>query len=102
MPATLAPKATTTSIALASAETLRGLSSLAAVVVVLSGAAGGVALGPPVLTRLGVDDRRARFRGRARRTRHRHGAISVSETACAFAASAVGANALATALMPPL
>ncbi len=101
--ATLAPKATTTPVAMGIAEQIGGIPSLTAVVVILSGIA-GAALGPMLLTLLRVQDWRARgfAVGLAAHGIGTARAISVNETAGAFAALAMGLNALATALLLPL
>ncbi len=101
--ASLAPKATTTPVAMGIAEQIGGIPSLTAVVVILSGIA-GAALGPIPLTLLQVRDWRARgfAVGLAAHGIGTARAISVNETAGAFAALAMGLNALATALLLPL
>jgi putative effector of murein hydrolase len=85
------------------AEALGGLPGLTAVIVICCGVV-GAALGPLVLTALGVADMRAR--GLALGTAS-HGigtarALSVNAEAGAFAALAMGLNALGTALLLPL
>ena len=85
------------------AERIGGLPSLTAAIVICSGIV-GAALGPALLTLLGVTDWRAR--GLAIGTAA-HGigtarAISVNEVAGAFSGLAMGLNALATALLLPL
>lgn len=101
--ATLAPRSVTTPVAMGIAERLGGLPSLTAVVVICSGII-GAALGPLLLTWLGVADWRAR--GLALGTAA-HGigtarALRVNDTAGAFAGLAMGLNALASALLLPL
>jgi predicted murein hydrolase (TIGR00659 family) len=101
--ASLAPRSVTTPVAMGVAERIGGLPSLTAAVVICCGIV-GAALGPAVLTLLGVTDWRAR--GLAIGTAA-HGigtarAISVNATAGAFSGLAMGLNALATALLLPL
>jgi predicted murein hydrolase (TIGR00659 family) len=101
--ASLAPRSVTTPVAMGIAERIGGLPSLTAVIVICSGIV-GAALGPALLTLLGVTDWRAR--GLAIGTAA-HGigtarAISVNEVAGAFSGLAMGLNALATALLLPL
>jgi predicted murein hydrolase (TIGR00659 family) len=101
--ATLAPRAVTAPVAMGVAEALGGLPGLTAVIVICCGVV-GAALGPLVLTALGVADMRAR--GLALGTAS-HGigtarALSVNAEAGAFAALAMGLNALGTALLLPL
>ena len=101
--ATLAPRAVTAPVAMGVAEALGGLPGLTAVIVISCGVV-GAALGPLVLTALGVSDMRAR--GLALGTAS-HGigtarALSVNAEAGAFSALAMGLNALGTALLLPL
>ncbi|MFM7690770.1 MAG: LrgB family protein [Alphaproteobacteria bacterium] len=101
--ASLAPRSVTTPVAMGVAEWIGGLPSLTAAIVICSGIV-GAALGPALLTLLGVTDWRAR--GLAIGTAA-HGigtarAISVNEVAGAFSGLAMGLNALATALLLPL
>jgi putative effector of murein hydrolase len=101
--ASLAPRSVTTPVAMGVAERIGGLPSLTAAIVICSGIV-GAALGPALLTLLGVTDWRAR--GLAIGTAA-HGigtarAISVNEVAGAFSGLAMGLNALATALLLPL
>ncbi|MCW8087016.1 LrgB family protein [Sabulicella glaciei] len=101
--ASLAPRATTAPVAMGVSEALGGLPSLTAVIVICCGVV-GAALGPLLLTLLGVRDMRAR--GLALGTAS-HGigtarALSVDAEAGAFSALAMGLNALGTALLLPL
>ncbi|MBK0400037.1 LrgB family protein [Limibaculum sp. M0105] len=99
----VAPKSVTAPVAMGITESLGGLPSLTAVLVILTGIVGAM-LGPWVLTLVGVRDWRAR--GLAIGTAS-HGigtarALQVNEVAGAFAGLAMGLNALATALLLPL
>lgn len=99
----LAPKSVTAPVAMGIAESLGGLPSLTAVLVILTGILGAM-LGPWVLTLVGVRDWSAR--GLALGTAS-HGigtarALQVNEVAGAFSGLAMGLNALATALLLPL
>ncbi|MCL5777647.1 LrgB family protein [Limibaculum sp. FT325] len=99
----VAPKSVTAPVAMGIAESLGGLPSLTAVLVILTGILGAM-LGPWVLTLVGVRDWAAR--GLAIGTAS-HGigtarALQVNEVAGAFAGLAMGLNALATALLLPL
>jgi predicted murein hydrolase (TIGR00659 family) len=99
----LAPKSVTAPVAMGITETLGGLPSLTAVLVILTGVVGAM-LGPPLLRLLGVRDWAAR--GVAMGTAS-HGigtarALESREVAGAFAGLAMGLNALATALLLPL
>ena len=90
-------------VAMGGAERIGGLPSLTAAIVICSGIV-GAALGPALLTLLGVTDWRAR--GLAIGTAA-HGigparAILVNEVAGAFNGLAMRLNALATALLLPL
>jgi predicted murein hydrolase (TIGR00659 family) len=101
--ASIAPRSVTTPVAMGVAERIGGLPSLTAAIVICCGIV-GAALGPAVLTLLGVRDWRAR--GLAIGTAA-HGigtarALSVNATAGAFSGLAMGLNALATALLLPL
>jgi predicted murein hydrolase (TIGR00659 family) len=101
--ASLAPRSVTTPVAMGVAERIGGLPALTAAIVICCGIV-GAALGPAVLTLLGVTDWRAR--GLAIGTAA-HGigtarALSVNATAGAFSGLAMGLNALATALLLPL
>ncbi|NBB69900.1 MAG: LrgB family protein [Alphaproteobacteria bacterium] len=101
--ASLAPKSVTTPVAMGVAESLGGLPSLTAAVVILTGIV-GAALGPPVLDLARIRDPRAR--GLAMGTAS-HGigtarALQMGQVAGAFAGIAIGLNALATAVLLPL
>jgi len=101
--ASLAPKSVTTPVAMGIAESLGGLPSLTAAVVILTGIV-GAALGPPVLDLARIRDPRAR--GLAMGTAS-HGigtarALQMGRVAGAFAGIAIGLNALATAVLLPL
>ena len=101
--ASLAPKSVTTPVAMGISESLGGLPSLTAAIVILTGIV-GAAMGPTVLDLARIRDPRAR--GLAMGTAA-HGigtarALQVSQVAGAFAGIAIGLNALATALLLPL
>jgi predicted murein hydrolase (TIGR00659 family) len=101
--ASLAPKSVTTPVAMGVAESLGGLPSLTAAVVILTGIV-GAALGPLVLDLARIRDPRAR--GLAMGTAS-HGigtarALQMGQAAGAFAGIASGVNALATAVLLPL
>jgi predicted murein hydrolase (TIGR00659 family) len=101
--ASLAPKSVTTPVAMGVAESLGGLPSLTAAVVILTGIV-GAALGPLVLDLARIRDPRAR--GLAMGTAS-HGigtarALQMGQAAGAFAGIAIGLNALATAVLLPL
>ncbi len=99
----LAPKSATTPIAMGVSEQLGGISSLTAVLVILTGIT-GAALGPMILRLIRIRDERAigfaigvasHGIGTAR-------ALQISETAGAFSGLAMGLNGLATAVLLPL
>jgi predicted murein hydrolase (TIGR00659 family) len=101
--ASLAPKSVTTPVAMGVAESLGGLPSLTAAVVILTGIV-GAALGPLMLDLARIRDPRAR--GLAMGTAS-HGigtarALQMGQVAGAFAGIAIGLNALATAVLLPL
>lgn len=99
----LAPKSTTTPVAMGIAEQIGGLPSLTAVLVILTGIAGAT-FGSFVLDAVGVKDWRARGLAMGL-TAHGIGtarALSVNQTAGAFASLAMGLNALCTAILLPL
>jgi len=101
--ASLAPKSVTTPVAMGVAESLGGLPSLTAAVVILTGIV-GAALGPLMLDLARIRDPRAR--GLAMGTAS-HGigtarALQMGQVAGAFAGIAIGVNALATAVLLPL
>lgn len=99
----LAPKSATTPIAMAIAEQIGGVPSLAAVATALTGISGAI-MARGLLNLLRVDD--PAVRGFAVGvTAHGVGtarAIQVNETAGAFAALAMGLNGVATALLVPV
>ncbi|GAB4363482.1 MAG: LrgB family protein [Oricola sp.] len=99
----IGPKSVTAPVAMGISESLGGLPSLTAVLVIATGIL-GAAVGPLVLTLVGVKDWAAR--GFAMGT-GAHGigtarALQVNEVAGAFSGLAMGLNALATALLLPL
>ncbi|OAN42963.1 hypothetical protein A6A04_09665 [Paramagnetospirillum marisnigri] len=99
----LAPKSVTTPIAMGIAETIGGIPSLTAVMVMLTGIS-GIICGPWILDKAGV--KRPEARGLALGiTAHGIGtvrALQESETAGAFAGLAIGLTGLWTAVMIPL
>ena len=98
----LAPKSVTTPVAMGIAEQLGGLPSLTAVLVILSGILGAVAV-TFVLNALGISDWRVRgfAAGVAAHGIGTARAFNVHPVAGAFASLAMGLNALATALLLP-
>jgi len=99
----LAPKSVTTPIAMGIAETSAGLPSLAAAIVIVTGVVGAV-IGPWMLTRLGIQDPRAR--GAALGTAA-HGigtarAFQESAETGTFSGAAMGINGIVTALVLPV
>jgi len=99
----MAPKSVTMPIAMGVAEQIGGLPSLTAALVLITGICGAV-IGPWLLDRLGIRDRRAR--GLAMGTAS-HGigtarAFLDSETAGAFSGLAMGLNGMITAILVPL
>ncbi|WP_185983478.1 LrgB family protein [Aureimonas mangrovi] len=101
--ASLAPKSVTAPVAMGIAEAIGGAPSLAAAMVVTTGIL-GAALGPALLSAIGVRDDAAR--GVALGTAS-HGigtarALQESEAAGAFSGLAMGINAVATAILLPL
>ncbi len=99
----LAPKSTTTPVAMGIAEQIGGLPSLTAVLVILTGILGAT-FGSWTLDLVRVKDWRARglAMGVAAHGIGTARALSVNETAGAFSSLAMGLNALATALLLPL
>lgn len=96
--ASIAPRATTTPVAMAMAEQIGGIPALAAVIVLFAGVVGGMT-GTPLFNAMGIRDYRARgFAigvsahgiGAAR-------AFQINETAGAFASLGMALNAVATA-----
>lgn len=99
----LAPKSVTTPVAMGISESIGGLPSLTAVLVILTGIAGAV-FGTYLLNALGLKDWRARGLGMGTAA---HGigtarAFQVNELAGAFSSLAMGLNALATAILVPV
>lgn len=100
---TTAPKAATTPVAIALAESNGGIAPLAAVLAILVGILGAVA-GPAVLTLLRVRDRRARGLAQGA-VSHGIGAsrmLHEDETEGAFAGLSMGLTALALSLLLPV
>ncbi|MDP2772864.1 MAG: LrgB family protein [Nocardioides sp.] len=99
---TTAPKAATTPVAIALAESNGGIAALAAVLAILVGILGAVA-GPAVLTLLRVRDHRARGLAQGA-VSHGIGAsrmLADHETEGAFAGLSMGLTALAMSLLLP-
>jgi len=98
----LAPKSTTTPIAMGIAEKLGGLPSLTAALVILTGILGAVA-GPAVLRRVGVRDAAATgfAMGVASHGIGTARAFQLDERAGAFSGLGMGLNALVTSLILP-
>ena len=98
----LAPKSVTTPIAMAIAERLGGLSSLAAVLVILTGIVGAVC-GSALIKLLRIEDDAATgfALGLASHGIGTARAFQLGETAGAFAALAMGVNGLFTAMTLP-
>jgi predicted murein hydrolase (TIGR00659 family) len=99
----IGPKSVTAPVAMGISESLGGLPSLTAVLVIATGIL-GAALGPLILNAVGVKDWASR--GFAMGT-GAHGigtarALQVNEVAGAFSGLAMGLNALATAILLPL
>lgn len=100
---TAAPKATTTPVAIALADRIGGISSLAAVLAILAGILGAVA-GPTVLTLLRIRDPRARGLALGS-VSHGIGTgrlLHDDETQGAFSGLGMGLTALATSALLPL
>ena len=100
---TVAPKATTTPVAIALADNLDGIAPLAAVLAILAGILGAVA-GPQVLTLLRVRDPRARGVA-VGAVSHGIGTARLlhdDEVEGAFGGLAMGLTALVTSLLMPL
>ena len=99
----IAPKSVTTPVAMGISETLGGLPSLTAVVVILTGIL-GASLGPWLLDKLHITDPMAK--GLAMGTAS-HGigtgrAIYMGDVAAAFSGLAMGLNGLATTIFLPI
>jgi predicted murein hydrolase (TIGR00659 family) len=100
----LAPKSTTTPVAMGIAEKLGGLPSLTAALVILTGVTGAM-IGPPLLRAIRVRDPAATgfAMGVASHGIGTATAFQLGERAGAFSGHAMGLNALVTALLlPPL
>ncbi|MCD4533514.1 LrgB family protein [Nocardioides sp. cx-169] len=100
---TTAPKAATTPVAIALAESNGGIAALAAVLAILAGILGSVA-GPAVLDVLRVRDHRARGLAQGA-VSHGIGAsrmLAAHETEGAFAGLSMGLTALAMGILLPL
>ena len=100
---TVAPRSTTTPVAIALATTVGGIAPLAAVLAVVAGILGAVA-GPAVLDLLRVHDRRARGLALGAVS---HGigtsrALVEDETEGAFAGLSMGLTAFATSILLPV
>lgn len=100
--ASLAPKSTTAPVAIGISETLGGLPTLTAALVILTGIVGAVVV-TPLMNALGITDWRARgfSVGVAAHGIGTARAFQVNETAGAFAGIGMGLNALLTALIAP-
>ncbi len=99
----IAPKSVTTPVAMGISETLGGLPSLTAAMVILTGIV-GASLGPWVLDKLAINNPMAK--GLAMGTAS-HGigtgrAIYMGDVAAAFSGLAMGLNGLATTILLPL
>ena len=101
--ASLAPKSATTPIAMGISEQLSGLPTLTAVLVILTGIIGAVAV-TPLMDLLGIRDWAARgfAAGVAAHGIGTARAFQVNEVAGTFAGIAMGLNGLLTALLVPL
>ena len=98
--ASLAPRATTTPVAMAIAEQIGGVASLTAVIVMIAGAIGGVSASA-ILDALKIRDWRARGLA-VGVTAHGFGAaraFQVNDTAGTFASLAMALNAVLTAVV---
>lgn len=99
----LAPKSVTTPIAMGLSQTLGGIPTLTAVLVIATGVLGAVII-TPLMNVIGCKDPAARgfAVGLAAHGIGTARAFQVSEVAGAFAGLAMGLNGLATALLMPL
>ena len=99
----LSPKSVTTGVAMGIVETLHGDPTLAAVLVMLTGATGAI-LVSPLFNALRLKDLRARgfAAGLAAHGLGTARAFQVSETAGTFAGIAMGLNAFLTAVLVPI
>lgn len=98
--ASIAPRATTTPVAMEMAAALGGVPALAAVIVLFAGV-GGAMIATPLFNRLGIRDFRARGFA-AGVSSHGIGAaraFQVDETAGAFASLGMALNAVTTAVL---
>ena len=98
--ASIAPRATTTPVAMAITEQLGGVASLAAAIVIIAGVTGGVC-GTALMNLIGVRDYRARGFA-VGVSAHAFGAaraFQVNETAGAYASLGMALNALATSVL---
>ncbi|AKH41989.1 putative murein hydrolase (TIGR00659 family) [Altererythrobacter atlanticus] len=96
--ASIAPRASTTPVAMAMADQLGGIPALAAVIVLIAGVSGGVTV-TPLFNAMGITDYRARGFA-VGVSSHGFGAaraFQVDPTAGAFASLGMALNALATA-----
>lgn len=100
---TLAPKSVTTPIAMAIAERMGGIASLAAVLVITTGVVGAIVL-TPLMALLKIDDDRARglAAGVAAHGIGTARAFQLSPLAGTFSGLGMGLNGLVTALLVPL
>ncbi|WP_372890631.1 LrgB family protein [Rhodosalinus sp.] len=98
----LAPKSTTAPVAIGIAETLGGLPTLTAALVILTGIIGAVTV-TPLMNALGIRDWRARgfAAGVAAHGIGTARAFQVDATAGAFSGLGMGLNAMLTALLAP-
>lgn len=101
--ASLAPKSATTPIAMGVAQAIGGIPALTAVLVILTGIIGAIAV-TPLMDRLGVRDPAARgfAAGVAAHGIGTARAFQVSETAGTYAGLGLALNGLATSLLVPL
>ena len=99
----VAPKSVTAGVAMGITETLGGDPALAAVLVILTGMIGAIAV-TPLMNALGIRDFRARgfAAGLASHGIGTARAFAVDEVAGTFAGIAMGLNALLTAVLAPL
>jgi putative effector of murein hydrolase len=101
--ATLAPKSTTTAVAVQIAEGLGGVPALTALAVISTGVF-GAAFGPPILSAAGVRDHRAigLALGVASHAIGTARAFQISDTAGAFSTLGMILNALLTVALAPI
>jgi predicted murein hydrolase (TIGR00659 family) len=101
--ASLAPKSATTPIAMGVAQAIGGIPALTAVLVILTGIIGAIAV-TPLMNRLGVRDPAARgfAAGVAAHGIGTARAFQVSETAGTYAGLGLALNGLATSILVPL